>query len=165
MREALGWGLGDAHEWVHLTDMGFSRRPPGALAEPGDITVWPFTYGSRGSQHIGIAVGTTCGIRLLSNLSGTIRLSDLVPGYQAFYKLVSQSAPTGLMLQPTVASAPHTDLDPAPATSALGVSEPAAGTTSRPVSSSPTSLGAAPDRPSARRSRLVFDPGVPAPLP
>lgn len=85
MREAMGWGLGDAHQWVSLADMGFNKRV-GEPAHPGDIVVWPFTFGSRNSQHIGIAVGTDNGVKLLSNLSGSICLSPLVPGYRAFYR-------------------------------------------------------------------------------
>lgn len=85
MREAMGWGLGDAHQWLKLDDMGFSVRA-GRSAQPGDIIVWPFTFGRAGSQHIGIAVGTDSGPRLLSNLSGSICLSAIVPGYRAFYK-------------------------------------------------------------------------------
>ena len=160
MREAMGWGLGDAHEWVHLPDMGFTRRTPGTPAEPGDITVWPFTYGSRGSQHIGIAVGTTSGIRLLSNLSGTIRLTALVPGYQAFYKPVSLPAPTDPALQPTVALSPHTDIDPEPVTDARR------GMPGRATAATiPASPGVMAEASGVRghRSHLVFDPGVPAP--
>ncbi len=86
MREALGWGLGDAHDWTALPEQGFQQRPAGAAAQPGDIVVWPFTYGSRNSQHIGIAVGTDAGMRLLSNLSGNLGLSRLVSGYRAYFK-------------------------------------------------------------------------------
>lgn len=86
MREALGWGLGDAHEWVRLPEVGFTRRGVAESARPGDIVVWPFTFGSRRSQHIGFAVGTGAGVRLLSNLSGNIEVSALAPGYCAFYK-------------------------------------------------------------------------------
>jgi hypothetical protein len=86
MREALGWGLGDAHQWVSLEKRGWSRRQPGEGAKPGDIMVWPFTFGSRGTQHIGVAVGTDAGTRLLSNLSGSIEISGLAPGYRAYYK-------------------------------------------------------------------------------
>lgn len=86
MREAMGWGLGDAHKWMKLPQKGFAQRPPGTPAKAGDILVWPFTYGSRGSQHIGIAVDTDNGVRLLSNLSGSICLKRVTPGYRAFYK-------------------------------------------------------------------------------
>jgi hypothetical protein len=88
MREALGWGLGDAHQWVQLERYGFNRRKLGEGAQPGDIIVWPFTFGSRRSQHIGVAVGTERGTRLLSNLSGSIEVSALAPGYRAYYKPV-----------------------------------------------------------------------------
>jgi hypothetical protein len=163
MREALGWGLGDAHEWVRLPDMGFARRPPGTPAEPGDITVWPFTYGSRGSQHIGIAVGTTSGIRLLSNLSGTIRLSDLVPGYVAFYRPLPPPPATDPELLPTVAPSPHSDPAPAAVTAARLVRPGQAAPASRAASSAPTAPSAASGTPRPHRSLLVFDPGVPAP--
>jgi len=86
MREALGWGLGDAHNWTALPSRGYKQRPAEAQAQPGDIVVWPYTYGRRGSQHIGIAVGTDAGTRLLSNLSGHLGLSRLLPGYRAYYK-------------------------------------------------------------------------------
>lgn len=85
MREALGWGLGDAHVWAKkLPYKGFEKRPKNG-ARPGDIVVWPFTFGSRGSQHIGFAVGTDNGVKLLSNLSGNLCVSRLAPGYAAFY--------------------------------------------------------------------------------
>ncbi|MGE5532072.1 MAG: CHAP domain-containing protein, partial [Bacteroidota bacterium] len=93
MREALGWGLGDAHQWVSLEKRGFSRRKPGEGAQPGDIIVWPFTFGSRGTQHIGVAVGTSSGTRLLSNLSGSIEISQLAPGYRAYYKPLPAAEP------------------------------------------------------------------------
>ncbi|MFP4250072.1 MAG: CHAP domain-containing protein [Armatimonadota bacterium] len=86
MREALGWGLGDAHDWTGLPSRGYQQRPAGSGAQPGDIVVWPFTYGSRNSQHIGIAVGTDAGVRLLSNLSGSLGLSRMVSGYRAYFK-------------------------------------------------------------------------------
>jgi hypothetical protein len=86
MREALGWGLGDAHRWTSLPSRGYTQRPAGASAQPGDIVVWPFSYGSRNSQHIGIAVGTEKGLLLLSNLSGSLGLSRMAPGYRAYYK-------------------------------------------------------------------------------
>jgi hypothetical protein len=89
MREALGWGLGDAHQWVSLEKRGWARRKPGEGAKPGDIIVWPFTFGSRRTQHIGVAVGTSSGTRLLSNLSGNIAISRLAPGYRAYYKPVA----------------------------------------------------------------------------
>lgn len=86
LREALGWGLGDAHRWTALPRRGYRQRPPGARAQPGDIVVWPFTFGRRNSQHVGIAVGTPAGIKLLSNLSGDLGLSPLVPGYRAYWR-------------------------------------------------------------------------------
>lgn len=88
MREALGWGLGDAHQWLSLPSVGFMRRSSSEPAKPGDIVVWPFTFGSRHSQHIGIAVGTDTGVSLLSNLSGKICVSRLADGYAAFYKTI-----------------------------------------------------------------------------
>lgn len=94
VREALGWGLGDAHEWLSLTKRGFTRRPPGECAQPGDIVVWPFTFGSNRSQHIGIAVGTEDGPKLLSNMLGNMQVSHLAPGYAAFYKNVVPAAPS-----------------------------------------------------------------------
>lgn len=84
--EALGWGLGDAHDWTALPSRGYSQRPAGTPAQPGDIVVWPFSYGSRNSQHIGIAVGTGSGTRLLSNLSGDMGLTRILPGYRAYWK-------------------------------------------------------------------------------
>ncbi|MFO8082475.1 MAG: CHAP domain-containing protein [Armatimonadota bacterium] len=86
LREALGWGLGDAHAWTALPSRGYRQRPEGTAAQPGDIVVWPFTYGSRNSQHVGIAVVTDAGTRLLSNLSGDLGLTRLVPGYQTYFK-------------------------------------------------------------------------------
>lgn len=85
MREALGWGLGDAHVWAKkLPKKGFAKRPKGG-AKPGDIVVWPFTFGSRNSQHIGFVVEANGGVKLLSNLSGNLCVSRLAPGYAAFY--------------------------------------------------------------------------------
>jgi len=86
LREALGWGLGDAAQWVTLPTRGYRERPAGSNPQPGDILVWPFTFGSRNRQHVGVAVGTSAGPRLLSNLNGRIRLSRLLPGYRAFGK-------------------------------------------------------------------------------
>lgn len=86
LREALGWGLGDAHQWVALPGRGYHERPRGSAAQPGDIVVWPFTFGRRNSQHVGIAVGTPSGTRLLSNLSGDLGLSSLAPGYRAYWR-------------------------------------------------------------------------------
>jgi len=84
MREALGWGLGDAHQWMALDKRGFVKRAPGEPAQPGDIIVWPFTFGSARRQHIGFAVGQEGKTVLLSNLSGSIELSRILPGYSAF---------------------------------------------------------------------------------
>jgi len=86
LREALGWGLGDAAEWLkRLPERGYRPRPDG-LARPGDILVWPFTYGPRRTQHIGIAVSQNGKLMLLSNLNGVLGTSELVGGYVAFYK-------------------------------------------------------------------------------
>lgn len=86
MREALGWGLGDAHEWAReLPSRGYVARGDG-LARPGDILVWPFTFPPRGSQHIGIAVQQNGRLMLLSNLNGRLGTSPIEPGYLAFYK-------------------------------------------------------------------------------
>jgi len=86
MREALGWGLGDAHVWAHmLPSRGYVARRDG-LARPGDILVWPFTYPPRNSQHIGIAVQQNGRLMLLSNLSGNLGTVDVQPGYVAFYR-------------------------------------------------------------------------------
>ncbi len=84
MREALGWGLGDAHQWMGLDKRGFIKREPGEPTQPGDIVVWPFTFGSARRQHIGFAVGQEGKTVLLSNLSGSIELSQILPGYSAF---------------------------------------------------------------------------------
>lgn len=86
MREALGWGLGDAAMWMkRLPEKGYVPRADG-LARPGDILVWPFTYGPRRNQHIGIAVNQGGRLMLLSNLSGTLGTVELQPGYLAFYQ-------------------------------------------------------------------------------
>ncbi|MCE5239378.1 efflux RND transporter periplasmic adaptor subunit, partial [bacterium] len=86
MREALGWGLGDAAQWLkRLPERGYLPRKDG-LARPGDILVWPFTYGSRHSQHIGVAVNQGGKLMLLSNLSGTLGTTELTGGYVAFYR-------------------------------------------------------------------------------
>lgn len=86
MREALGWGLGDAAVWLRrLPERGYKPRKDG-LARPGDILVWPFTYGGRQSQHIGIAVNQGGRLMLLSNLGGTLGTTELLGGYVAFYK-------------------------------------------------------------------------------
>lgn len=94
VRQAMGFGLGDAHEWVRLSQRGFTRRPKGEPAQPGDIVVWPFTFGSRRSQHIGIAVGTSGGTKLLSNMEGTMKVTRMAPGYAAFYRKSVPAAPS-----------------------------------------------------------------------
>jgi len=86
MREALGWGLGDAHQWaVRLPAMGFVERADG-LPRPGDILVWPFTFGAGQSQHIGIAVRQGRRLMLLSNLDGRLGTSEILGGYMAFHR-------------------------------------------------------------------------------
>lgn len=93
MREALGWGLGDAAVWMtRLPERGYKPRQDG-LARPGDILVWPFTYGARRSQHIGVAVSQGGKLMLLSNLSGTLGTSELLGGYVAFYKPTATETP------------------------------------------------------------------------
>lgn len=92
MREALGWGLGDAAMWMdRLPERGYKPRLDG-LARPGDILVWPFTYGPRRNQHIGVAVSQGGKLMLLSNLSGTLGTTELLGGYVAFYKPSEQAA-------------------------------------------------------------------------
>ena len=92
MREALGWGLGDAAQWLkRLPERGYVPRKDG-LARPGDILVWPFTYGSRHSQHIGVAVNQGGKLMLLSNLSGTLGTTELTGGYVAFYRPTPKDA-------------------------------------------------------------------------
>lgn len=85
MREALGWGLGDAHVWAELLpSRGYIARRDG-LARPGDILVWPYTFPPRGSQHIGVAVQQNGRLMLLSNLNGRLGTSAIEGGYLAFY--------------------------------------------------------------------------------
>ena len=92
MREALGWGLGDAAVWMdRLPERGYKPRTDG-LARPGDILVWPFTYGPRRSQHIGVAVSQGGKLMLLSNLSGTLGTTELQGGYVAFYRPAAPAA-------------------------------------------------------------------------
>jgi hypothetical protein len=94
MREALGWGLGDAHVWAYeLPAVGYAARPAG-LARPGDILVWPFTYGPRSSQHIGFAVQQNGRLMLLSNLGGNLGTTEILPGFIAYYRPVIASAGT-----------------------------------------------------------------------
>ncbi len=86
MREALGWGLGDAHQWAtRLPKVGYVAREDG-LPRPGDILVWPFTYGSGRSQHIGFAVRQGRKLMLLSNLTGSLGTTEVLDGYIAFYR-------------------------------------------------------------------------------
>ncbi len=86
MREALGWGLGDAHAWAHrLPRMGYQLREDG-LPRPGDVLVWPFTYGPGRAEHIGIAVRQGRRLMLLSNLGGRLGTSEIVGGYLAFHQ-------------------------------------------------------------------------------
>jgi len=85
MREALGWGLGDAHAWAHrLPHVGYQVREDG-LPRPGDILVWPFTYGPGRAEHIGIAVRQGRRLMLLSNLGGRLGTSEISGGYLAFH--------------------------------------------------------------------------------
>ncbi|MFP4249496.1 MAG: efflux RND transporter periplasmic adaptor subunit [Armatimonadota bacterium] len=92
MREALGWGLGDAHQWAtRLPRVGYVPREDG-LPRPGDILVWPFTYGPNRTQHIGFAVRQGRKLMLLSNLSGTLGTTEILGGYIAFYKPADQPA-------------------------------------------------------------------------
>ena len=96
MREALGWGLGDAHVWAYdLPRVGYAARPAG-LARPGDILVWPFTYGPRSSQHIGFAVQQNGRLMLLSNLSGNLGTTEILPGFIAFYRPAMTASAAGL---------------------------------------------------------------------
>lgn len=86
LREALGWGLGDAYQWaIKLPQVGYRAREDG-FPRPGDIIVWPFTYGSHHSQHIGVSVLQNGRMMLLSNMEGRLGTSELIGGYIAFYK-------------------------------------------------------------------------------
>ena len=86
MAEALGWGLGDAADWADgLPRKGYQLRQDG-LPRPGDILVWPFTYGPRGTQHIGVAVLQGGKLMMLSNLAGRLGTSEILPGYLAYHK-------------------------------------------------------------------------------
>lgn len=92
MREALGWGLGDAHQWAYrLPRMGYVARDDG-IPRPGDILVWPFTYGPGRSQHIGFAVRQGRRLMLLSNLNGRLGTSEILGGYIAFYRPCDEAA-------------------------------------------------------------------------
>ncbi len=107
LREALGWGLGDAAEWLkRLPERGYKPRPDG-LARPGDILVWPFTYGPRRTQHIGIAVSQNGKLMLLSNLNGVLGTSELVGGYVAFYKPKPQEKSLSQKGQPLAKQKTH----------------------------------------------------------
>jgi hypothetical protein len=93
LAEALGWGLGDAAMWATgLPGRGFVRRADG-VARPGDLLVWPFTYGSGRSQHVGIAVGQGGAILLLSNQTGVLGTEPLTGGYLAFHRPAAQPRP------------------------------------------------------------------------
>ncbi len=86
MAEALGWGLGDAANWANgLPRKGYELRQDG-LARPGDILVWPFTYGPRGTQHVGVAVLQGGKLMMLSNLAGRLGTSEILAGYLAYHK-------------------------------------------------------------------------------
>ena len=86
LAEALGWGLGDAAMWAQrLPDKGYSRRADG-IARPGDIVVWPFTYGPSRGQHVGVAVAQGEAMMLLSNEGGVLCTTPLKGGYLAFHK-------------------------------------------------------------------------------
>jgi multidrug resistance efflux pump len=92
MAEALGWGLGDAAQWASgLPRKGYHLRDDG-LCRPGDILVWPFSYGTRRTQHVGIAVLQGGRMMMLSNLSGRLGTSEILPGYLAFHKPVPSPA-------------------------------------------------------------------------
>lgn len=86
MAEAIGFGLGDAAQWANrLPAMGYLQRDDG-VARPGDILVWPFSYGPGNTQHIGIAVLQSGRLMLLSNLAGRLGTSEVLPGYLAFHR-------------------------------------------------------------------------------
>ncbi len=86
LAEALGWGCGDAAMWARgLPERGYKAREDG-IARPGDILVWPFTYGPNLAQHVGIAVGQGGTIMMLSNSGGVLGTKPLLGGYLAFYK-------------------------------------------------------------------------------
>ncbi len=86
MAEAFGWGLGDAADWANgLPRKGYQLREDG-LCRPGDILVWPFTYGPRRNQHVGIAVLQSGRMMTLSNSAGRLGTSEILPGYLAFHR-------------------------------------------------------------------------------
>jgi len=100
LREALGLGLGDAYQWAFkLPQMGWKAREDG-LPRPGDILVWPFTYGVNHSQHIGVAVEQDGRMVLLSNLEGRLGTSAILGGYVSFYKPTDAPAPSPTPLTP-----------------------------------------------------------------
>ncbi len=100
LRQALGWGLGDAYNWAtQLPQRGWVAREDG-LPRPGDILVWPFTYGRNHSQHIGVAVRQGERMMLLSNLEGRLGTSEILGGYVAFYKPTSPTAPVPTLPPP-----------------------------------------------------------------
>ncbi|MBM3473997.1 MAG: HlyD family secretion protein, partial [Armatimonadetes bacterium] len=95
LAEALGWSLGDAAMWATgLPERGYKMREDG-IARPGDVLVWPFTYGERRSQHVGIAVGQAGAVMLLSNLEGVLGTQPLCGGYLAFYRAPAQTKGNG----------------------------------------------------------------------
>jgi hypothetical protein len=84
--EALGWCLGDAAMWAHrLPERGYRVREDG-IARPGDILVWPFSYGPNRAQHVGLAVLQGGAIMMLSNSGGALGTKPLLGGYLAFYE-------------------------------------------------------------------------------
>jgi hypothetical protein len=102
LRLALGWGLGDAYNWaVELPKRGWLARDDG-LPRPGDILVWPFTYGRNHSQHIGVAVRQNGQMMLLSNLGGRLGTSDILGGYLSFYKPTTPTTPGAVPLPPAM---------------------------------------------------------------
>ncbi|MBM3956937.1 MAG: HlyD family efflux transporter periplasmic adaptor subunit [Gemmatimonadetes bacterium] len=95
LAEALGWSLGDAAMWATgLPERGYKMREDG-IPRPGDILVWPFTFGPRRSQHVGIAVGQAGAVMLLSNLEGVLGTQPLCGGYLAFYRAPAQTKGNG----------------------------------------------------------------------
>jgi biotin carboxyl carrier protein len=98
LRLALGWGLGDAYNWaVELPKRGWASRDDG-LPRPGDILVWPFTYGRNHSQHIGVAVRQNGQMMLLSNLGGRLGTSEILGGYLSFYLPTTEAGPGAVPL-------------------------------------------------------------------
>jgi len=90
-----------------LPERGYKPRIDG-LARPGDILVWPFTYGPRRSQHIGVAVSQGGKLMLLSNLGGTLGTTELLGAYVAFYRPASPTAkPAAAAKAPGKAARPY----------------------------------------------------------